>query len=207
MAQLLFQEPDDRTQPLSRARFVHPADEAQEHVAMGDGRGDRDSPRPRVLRLIKAADSSQSVPMPAAVRYRVSMPRPHSHLFEVEAQFPGVGELLTVSLPVWTPGSYLVREFSRHLQDLRASGPQGEPLPLRRQDKRTFQIATGGKPVLLQYRVYANELSVRTSQLDVNHVFFNGATWFLYFEARRDAEHPVRVDPPPSWNTFSGLRR
>lgn len=145
--------------------------------------------------------------MPAAVRYRVSMPRPHSHLFEVEARFPAVDGLLTVSLPVWTPGSYLVREFSRHLQDLRATGPQGEPLPLKRQDKRTFQIATGGKPVRLQYRVYANELTVRTSHLDGTHGFFNGATVFLYSEALRDAEHRVRVDPPPSWNTFCALRR
>src|SRR5262245_8057246 len=58
--------------------------------------------------------------MTEGVRYRVSMSRPHSHLFEVEALFPAT-DALELLLPVWTPGSYLVREFARHLQELSAS--------------------------------------------------------------------------------------
>ena len=59
-----------------------------------------------------------------AVRYRVSMPRPHTHLFEVEARFPPLDRLDAV-LPVWTPGSYLVREYPRHVQDVSAVDAQG----------------------------------------------------------------------------------
>src|SRR5688572_1003198 len=131
--------------------------------------------------------------MPEAVRYRVSMSRPHSHLFEVEAAFPAGPDVLDAVLPVWTPGSYLVREYARHLQDVTAVGPGGEPLPLQRMDKRTFRVHAGGKAVTLRYRVYANELTVRTSHLDGSHGYFNGATLFLYTEATRHHEHRVTV--------------
>ena len=143
--------------------------------------------------------------MPAAVRYRVSMSRPHSHLLEVEATFPEGAESLDAVLPVWTPGSYLVREFARHVQDLSAAGPDGAPLPVRRVDKRTWRVQAGGRAVTLRYRVYANELTVRTSHLDGSHAYFNGACVFLYSEATRGLEHHVRVDAPPGWRTFCAL--
>jgi len=145
--------------------------------------------------------------MAPGVRYRVSIPRPHSHLLEVEASFPPVDDVLTACLPVWTPGSYLVREFSRHLQELIATNAQGDLLPVKRLDKRTFQVPSHGKPVQLRYQVYANELTVRTSHVDGTHAFLNGATLFLYSEPLRSAEHRVAVSAPPGWNTHSALRR
>ncbi|MBI3185902.1 MAG: M61 family metallopeptidase [Myxococcales bacterium] len=143
----------------------------------------------------------------SAVRYRVSMSRPHTHLFEVEALFPACSDVLTVALPVWTPGSYLVREYARHLQELTASTTDGEPLPCTRADKRSFSVAAGERPVRLRYRVYANELTVRTSHLDGSHGYFNGATLFLYAEALRGREHRVTVDAPEGWQTFCALER
>jgi predicted metalloprotease with PDZ domain len=145
--------------------------------------------------------------MPEAVHYRVSMSRPHSHLFEVEATFPAGTEVLEAVLPVWTPGSYLVREYARHLQDVTAQGPGGEPLPLQRTDKRTFRVRAGGQAATLRYRVYANELTVRTSHLDGSHGYFNGATLFLYTEATRRHEHRVTVVAPEGWRTFCALER
>ncbi|HME91779.1 MAG TPA: PDZ domain-containing protein [Myxococcaceae bacterium] len=145
--------------------------------------------------------------MSRAVRYRVAMSQPHSHLFEVEARFPAQSGPLVVALPVWTPGSYLVREFARHLQDLSATDEAGRRLDVSRLDKRSFQIAAQGKNVRLQYRVYANELTVRTSHLDGTHGYFNGATLFLYAEALRGAQHRVSVDSPPGWRPFSALDR
>lgn len=145
--------------------------------------------------------------MPEAIHYRVSMPRPHSHLVEVEASFPPGSNELDAVLPVWTPGSYLVREFSRHLQDVRAVDASGEPLPVRRVDKRTLRVAAEGKAVTLRYRVYANELTVRTSHLDGSHGYFNGATLFLYTEATRHLEHRVTVEAPEGWRIFCALER
>ncbi len=140
-----------------------------------------------------------------AVRYVVSLSRPHSHLFDVEARFPPAQGELEVVLPVWTPGSYLVREYARHVQDISASTDGGEPVPARRVDKRTVRIASNGRAVRLCYRVYANELTVRTSHLDGTHGYFNGATLFFYVEAWRNLEHRVRIEAPAGWRVFTAL--
>ena len=144
--------------------------------------------------------------MSEAVHYRVSMPRPHSHLFEVEARFPPLGVLDAV-LPVWTPGSYLLREYSRHVQDVTAADEAGRTLAVARTDKRTWRVESGGHAVTLRYRVYANELTVRTSHLDGTHGYFNGATLFLHVEGLRSLPHRVRVDAPSGWRVFTALER
>ena len=134
-----------------------------------------------------------------AVHYRVSMPRPHSHLFEVEATFPaGLDDAGCSLLPVWTPGSYLVREYARHVQDVSARRrPAASRCPFERVDKRTWRVrGPGPARCALRYRVYANELTVRTSHLDGTHGYFNGATLFLYAEAHARPRAPVTVEAP-----------
>jgi|CXWL01.1.fsa_nt_gi predicted metalloprotease with PDZ domain len=143
--------------------------------------------------------------MSLPVSYRVSMPRPHSHLFEVQAHFPPAGDELVATLPVWTPGSYLVREYARHVQELTATTIDDKPLPLTRVDKHTVRVKTGNKPARLHYKVYANELTVRTSHLDGTHGYFNGATLFFYSEALRTREHRVAIHAPPGWNVTTAL--
>ncbi|MDX2012957.1 MAG: PDZ domain-containing protein [Myxococcaceae bacterium] len=145
--------------------------------------------------------------MSMPVTYRVSMPNPHSHLFEVEAVFPPAGPTLTVALPVWTPGSYLVREYARHVQDLTVTDTAGTALPFRRLDKRALEIQANQGQVHVKYRVYANELTVRTSHLDASHGYFNGATLFFYSEALRDRPHHVSIDAPRGWRTTVALEQ
>lgn len=150
-------------------------------------------------------DATTRALMSAPVRYRVSMPKPHSHLFEVEASFPPAGDELTVCLPVWTPGSYLVREYARHVQEFTVVDAAGFSVPFERVDKRSFRIRAAGKPVRCLYKVYANELTVRTSHLDGTHGYFNGATLFYYAEALRQAEHRVTVETPADWRVSTAL--
>lgn len=144
--------------------------------------------------------------MTEAVRYRVSMSRPHSHLFEVEARFPAL-DVLDAVLPVWTPGSYLLREYARHVQDVSASDEAGQALRVERTDKRTWRVDSRGRPAVLRYRVYANELTVRTSHLDGTHGYFNGATLFLHAEGLRALPHRLRLEAPTGWSVFSALER
>jgi len=140
------------------------------------------------------------------VRYRVSMPRPHTHLFEVEARFPSQ-DVLEAVLPVWTPGSYLVREYARHVQQVSAVDESGGALPVERVDKRTWRVLTRGGAATLRYHVYANDLTVRTSHLDGTHGYFNGASLFLYAEALRGGPHQLIVEPPGGWSVFTALDR
>lgn len=146
-----------------------------------------------------------SMSMP--VTYRVAMPNPHAHLFEIEAIFPPVGPTLTIGLPVWTPGSYLVREYARHVQDLVVTDTAGTPLPFKRLDKRALEIQANQTHVHVKYRVYANELTVRTSHLDGTHGYFNGATLFFYAEALRNRPHHVSITAPAGWRTTVALEQ
>ncbi|NMP22854.1 M61 family metallopeptidase [Sulfobacillus sp. DSM 109850] len=135
------------------------------------------------------------------------MPNPRSHYFHVEARFlePPSG-LFDVSLPVWTPGSYLVREYARHVINLSASA-NGETMPIVQRDKATWQIEVphGADAVAFRYDVYAYELTVRTSYLDADYGLAHGTTLFLYHPEWKDRPVTLTLDLPDDWSVASGL--
>ena len=137
------------------------------------------------------------------VRYRVTPSSPHEHLFLVEATFQADGPL-DLWMPAWTPGSYLVREYARHVQDFTASDGAGEPLRVERLDKATWRVHGSGQ-VRVRYRVYANDLTVRTNHLDGSHGFFNGAALFVTSDAHRGQGCRLELRAPPSWRVFCAL--
>jgi predicted metalloprotease with PDZ domain len=140
------------------------------------------------------------------MRYRVALPDPDSHLFHVEATLSKPGPNPEICFPIWTPGSYLVREFARHVEGLRAEDGEGRPLPLTRLDKHRISVAAGGaRAVVLRYRVYANELSVRTCHLDGTHGYLNGAAVFPYAAGRLDEPCALEVAPPEGWQVATAL--
>lgn len=145
--------------------------------------------------------------MAPPVSYRVSMPRPHTHLFDVVASFPPAGDQVDFHFPVWTPGSYLVREYERHVQQLKVESAEGKLLPFTRIDKNAIRVEAGGAPVVLKYKVYANELTVRTSHLDGTHGYFNGATLFYFCKDFTSRPHHVTIDAPAGWTTSTALER
>jgi predicted metalloprotease with PDZ domain len=141
-----------------------------------------------------------------AVEYRIDLMQRQAHLFQVEARFPVGGRDVDLTLPVWTPGSYLVREFERHLQDVTADDGEGRALPVRKIDKHTWRIdARGATRVRARYRVYAWDLTVRAAHLDDSHGFFNGATVFLYHAPLAQLPARVTVIPPKGWQVTVGL--
>ncbi len=142
------------------------------------------------------------------IQYTVSMLRPHSHLYDVTMDVDGIAEpTINVALPVWTPGSYMVRDYARHVQGFAAlTGEQ--TLPWHKLDKTTWRITTGGSDhVRITYSVYAFELTVRTSHLDGSHGYFNPATICMYRPGYTAQPHLVRVVTPPGWQVTTGLER
>jgi predicted metalloprotease with PDZ domain len=142
----------------------------------------------------------------APIRYRVSMPEPRSHEFHVTMEIPALSprRSLDLGFPVWAPGSYLVRDFSRHVYDLAATVGTLR-LPLERLDKSHWRLPTGGRPATVRYRVFAFEQSVRTSFLDEDHAFWNGTSLFFYVDG--EGERPCRLDvePPAGWRISTAL--
>ncbi len=143
-----------------------------------------------------------------ALHYTVAMPQPTNHYFEVTADIPaGIGETIDLVMPVWTPGSYMVREYSRHIQGLTVQDALGESIPCHKISKNHWQIDNPtGDRITVHYRLYANDLTVRTNHLDRTHGYFNGAATFFYIPGRMQEPIEVTIDlPSPSWTIATAL--
>ena len=142
------------------------------------------------------------------ISYTVSMTRPWTHLIEVEmhVRWPQMPQQLELKMPVWTPGSYLVREYARHVQDFSAKNTTGSPLNWRKISKNTWQVdSAGASEVVATYRVYANELTVRTNELNDEHGFWNNAATLMWPKDQLRAPSTVTVNPYGKWKIATGL--
>ena len=148
-------------------------------------------------------------PQPATpLHYRIEPADLHAHLFHVTLTIAQPAAQQRVALPVWIPGSYLVREFAKNLQNLRAT--QGRRSVLVQQlDKATWQVdATPGKPLVLSYAVYALDNSVRTAWLDASRGFFNGTSLCLQVAGQETLPHTlelVSTRATAAWHVATGL--
>jgi predicted metalloprotease with PDZ domain len=142
------------------------------------------------------------------VHYQVSIADPHSHLFDVTLTVaqPEAEQLL--QLPVWIPGSYLVREFAKNLQKLSCT-QSGKSLSAVQRDKGSWLVSCKpGVTLTVQYQVYAFDNSVRTAWLDASRGFFNGTSLFLKVTGAEEHAHVVEVRAPyqmPDWKLATGL--
>ena len=145
------------------------------------------------------------------VHYRVEIADLQAHLFRVTMTVAAPVAQQTVSLPVWIPGSYMVREFSGHLQNLKAlQGKRalaaGQVVQL---DKCSWQIrCVPSRPLVLVYEVYANDASVRTAMLNELRGFFNGTSLCLRVEGQENKLHALEIVAPkalPGWSLATGL--
>ena len=147
-------------------------------------------------------------PVPPDINYTVSMSKPWTHLLEVEmrfnwAQMPEKAEL---KMPVWTPGSYLIREYARHVQDFAVKNSSDNALDWQKINKNTWQISTNGaKEIVVSYRVYANELTVRTNELNADHAFFNNAALLMFPKGELGVPSTIKVMPFGDWKVATGL--
>ena len=155
---------------------------------------------------IKNTEKTQTT---ATMLYQVAMSQPTSHLFEVTLYISNWQEdRLNLKMPVWTPGSYLVREYSRHLQDFFAedSGSK-KSLVSRKISKNHWEIFTKNiSKITVNYRVYANDLTVRTNHLDATHGYFNPAALLMFIPELTQQPIAVRIVlPQADWQVSTTL--
>ncbi|HEY3037160.1 MAG TPA: PDZ domain-containing protein [Pyrinomonadaceae bacterium] len=155
------------------------------------------------------AQDKQHDPVPD-IAFTVAMPKPHTHMLDVEVRIkyeadPAVKEQVLI-MPVWTPGSYLIREFERHVQDFAANDASGRPLVWEKTNKDSWRITTNGsRDWRASYRVYANELSVRTNEVNSDHAFWNNAALLMYPAGLLNAPSTLHVLAPQPWKIATGL--
>lgn len=141
------------------------------------------------------------------INYQVGMSKPQTHMFEVTLHLENYSlPTLDLKMPVWTPGSYLVREYSKNLQDFSANSSD-KALNWRKIGKNHWQVDTDGiSQVTVKYRIFANELTVRTNHLDATHGYFNGAA--IFFRIPEFDKQPINVTiqtPKPEWQVTTTL--
>lgn len=147
-------------------------------------------------------------PIPPDIAYTVSMSKPATHLLEVEmrVKWARMPSSLELKLPVWTPGSYLIREYARHVQDFAVKDASGATLAWSKINKNTWGIdAKGVKEIVATYRVYANELTVRTNELNDEHAFWNNGALLMFVKGQLKVATTVKVNPAKNWRVATGL--
>ncbi|MCU0445036.1 MAG: peptidase M61 [Microscillaceae bacterium] len=141
------------------------------------------------------------------ISYYLAMPEPHTHYFKVKMRVEDFMLLpdkpyLDFKMAVWTPGSYLVREYARHVEGFVAQST--EALPCAKIDKNTWRVwVNEATKVEVSYWVYAFELTVRTNFLDATHGFVNGAATFMYLPDYQHVSATLLIEPYRDWQKIT----
>lgn len=141
------------------------------------------------------------------LHYSVAIADHGAHLFQVTMTIPSQstsGHILR--LPAWLPGSYMIRDFARHIIDFTVTSGQ-QPLAYQCLDKQTWQLAANTAPLIIQYRVYAYDLSVRSAYLERDFAFFNPTSLCLSVDEHQHHPCQLEIACPVGWRLATGLPR
>jgi predicted metalloprotease with PDZ domain len=135
------------------------------------------------------------------VQYILQMPQPHSHYLEVKMELKNISaKILYLKMAVWTPGSYLIREYAKNVEGVSVMGDEGKMPEIRKISKNTWQLnSSESTSATVSYRVYANELAVRNCYLDDEQAYINPASVFLYVKGSENRKSKLKVDLPAQW--------
>ncbi|PTQ99974.1 putative metalloprotease with PDZ domain [Mucilaginibacter yixingensis] len=138
------------------------------------------------------------------IHYTLSFPEAQAHYTDVEMDIAGItGPAIDLKMAVWTPGSYLVREFARNIESVSAE-VNGQPLRIAKINKNTWHVElNGATTVKVRYRIYCFEISVRTPFVDTRHGFISSAAVFIYPAGGLDQPATISIKPYAGWTTVS----
>ena len=136
----------------------------------------------------------------AQINYQVDLESCANRYIHVTLEFEAEDDETELMMAVWTPGSYLVREYARHIDSMEVTDQNGDPLAYRKTRKNRWTIETEDADfVKVSYRLYCNEESVRTNFVNHEYAVLNGAPTFITIPDRLDQEHIVELKMPPKW--------
>jgi predicted metalloprotease with PDZ domain len=143
----------------------------------------------------------------ADVDYELRISNAAQHLAEVRATFPAVaGNTLDVQMPNWRTGRYQILNLANGVRVFKAVNAKGEPLPVHKTDKGTWQVQTRpGDRVTVSYELYANLLGERTRHIDDTHAYLDASGVFVYAAPFRAQPVQVRLNVPEGWQSRSGM--
>ena len=132
--------------------------------------------------------------------HQVSFPNRHNQYVDVSLRMPVSQNAVEFAMPAWTPGSYQIRDYASHVENLRAQGSGGRSLRVHKTAKNRWLVETGGAAeVTVDYSVWAGELAVNSSWVESAYALLNGASLFLYTAESRGWQQSVLFHLPPDW--------
>lgn len=143
------------------------------------------------------------------VRYTLSFPAPHTHYLEVSATVPVAKTPVDLFMAVWTPGSYMVREYAKDVESFEARTPDGGVLAWEKTRKNRWRVqSAGAKTIEVRYKVYAHNSSVQGNWVDAGFAMLNGAPNFMTLVGGEKRPYEVKLNLPPAWReSISGMGR
>ncbi len=143
------------------------------------------------------------------ITYSLRVPNPATQVISLSIVLEEFSEeFLLFTMPAWTPGSYLVRDFAKNVRRFGARTMEGFPVEFTKKDKSTWKVNTRGlSSISVNYEVYAADLTVRTSHVDSHHIFITGTSVFMYIEGYKDQAVELQITPIENWRVSTTLER
>lgn len=134
------------------------------------------------------------------VEHQLGFDNRKNQYVDVRLSIPVQMAEVTLAMPSWTPGSYLIRDYAAQVESLRASGQSGKTLAVSKIEKNRWHIETAGETrINIEYSVWAGELAVNAGWIESDFAILNGAGIFLYNETIRELPQLLRINLPESW--------
>ena len=136
------------------------------------------------------------------LHYQIEFDDYRQHLIHVTLRFVA-DPTQVLSLPTWIPGSYLIREFSKHIESVRAYDEEGRLLQIQKFEKNKWRLFnTDHELITVEYDVYAYDLSVRGAYVDQTRLYVNPACACLGLEGQEDKAVEVELFLPDELKHF-----
>lgn len=158
-----------------------------------------------LVSIIFMAIMTTSLSAQEKIAFEVSFSEPQAHYADVNMELSEFkDDHIDLKMPVWTPGSYLIREFAKNVEEFKAVNASGSALKAEKINKNTWRVYTQkSKRVTVRYRVYSFEISVRTSFVDDTHAFLSPTGLFLYPAGKIKMPSTVKINPYKTWSKIS----
>ena len=144
------------------------------------------------------------------IDYILDFEEPQTHYVTVKMKISGLnGKNIKLKMPAWAPGSYMIREFAKNVDYFKVTSNTPAEIKTEKTDKNTWSINLNqALEIMVEYKVYAYELSVRSSFVDIDHAYLNGSSVFMYLDGKKNIPGTVTVNPYKDWKKIScGLER
>lgn len=139
------------------------------------------------------------------LHYKIAVKNFGAHVFHVSIKIKNTDKTVTASMPRWIPGSYKIREYARNIFNINAQTCTGKPIAIAKDGTAKWQFAANGEDLIIQYSVYAFDLSVRGAYLDDTRFFFNHCAVFMDVENHSEQQRFIEIATPDTWTIFTTL--